>query len=519
VALDINDLIRGFEPILYFADGERFFPSDCKRYLERSALWNAMPPFDDHNSWRRNSPGTFPKPLFFPRALSARSDEPGQFLGEQQGGSFPFLFASGADEGFLDLTGWTDGLSVTPTSNNRFANLDEIETLYNSSSPAAVDPLLQGSRFWYHAEVFDAPRLRQLMSRDGARAEFKEIFPRLIELTEGAPVLLCYYLFFPGHDEPLEQCEDVAEAALFGSYSGEWACVSLLLKARTTDVPVSRSGPTIEHCVPVAIGLSSRNVGDVGFLGGERRVGMTVHPWDGSVDAVTRDRGLDKQQGFHARLFVAKGTHGLYLRESFLGEEVPFFSPEDSARQHCGAAELLDKSLEELDDEAEEKSDDVWVDDSEVFWLKALVNFLWAGIEFIAGGGGGFTGAGTRTPDQFDHPPMRDAPEYFSTIIHPAGVIPPKGDKAVKVAWQFPLSNEAALETKENNLTYSMRVDRINPNPVVRQVWWPGIQGFTGYAGRWGTRVARDPKARRAGMKFPEFWELFMSALAKSKGT
>src|SRR5262245_12505322 len=112
MALDFNDVIRAFEPILYFADGERFFPSDCKRYLERSALWNAMPPVDDHDSWRRNSPGTFPKPLFSPGALSARSDEPGQFLGQQQGGTVPLLFASGTDEGFLDLTGWTDGPSV-----------------------------------------------------------------------------------------------------------------------------------------------------------------------------------------------------------------------------------------------------------------------------------------------------------------------------------------------------------------------------------------------------------------------
>jgi hypothetical protein len=514
MALDINDIIRAFEPILYFADGERFFPSDCKRYLERSALWNALPPFDDNDSWRRNAPGTFPQPLFYRRALSARSDEPGQFLGERQGGALPFLFATGTDEGFLDLTGWTDGPSVTPKSTNRFANLDEIETLYNSSSPTAGDPLLHGSRFWYHAEVFDLPRLRRLMSAQDTRAHLKEMFPRLLELTgDASPMLLCYYLFFPAHDEPLDECEDVAEAAMFGSYAGEWACVSILLRHGTIS-----SDQGWAECVPLAIGLSSRNVGDVGLRSGERRVGMVVHPWDASVQTVTSDRGPGRQEGLHARLFVAKGTHGLYLRESFLGEEMPFFSPEDSARVHCGAAELLDKSLEDLDDEANAKSDDVWVDDSWVLALKALVNLVWAGVEFIAGGGGGFNGVGTRTPTQFDHPPMRDAPEYFSTIIHPAGVIPPKGEKARTFSWQFPLSNEAALETNENNRTYSMRVDRTNQDDRLRQVWWPGIEGFLGYGGRWGTRVARDPKGRRAGMKFPEFWELFMSALAKSKG-
>ena len=59
MAIDFNDVIRAFEPILYFAQGERFFPSDCKRYLERCALWNAVAPFDDHNSWHRNAPGSF----------------------------------------------------------------------------------------------------------------------------------------------------------------------------------------------------------------------------------------------------------------------------------------------------------------------------------------------------------------------------------------------------------------------------------------------------------------------------
>jgi hypothetical protein len=125
---------------------------------------------------------------------------------------------------------------------------------------------------------------------------------------------------------------------------------------------------------------------------------------------------------------------------------------------------------------------------------------------------------GSKTPDQYDHPPLRDAPGYFGSIIHPAGLDPPKGeDTDVKFTWQGPLSNEAALETVEGGKTYSMRVDRTNQDATLRQVWWPGIQGFTGYAGRWGTRVARDPYTRRAGMKFPEFWEMFMTAFAKSK--
>lgn len=46
-----NEFIRAFEPILYFAPGERFFPADAKRYLERCALWNTVDPFTSHDSW------------------------------------------------------------------------------------------------------------------------------------------------------------------------------------------------------------------------------------------------------------------------------------------------------------------------------------------------------------------------------------------------------------------------------------------------------------------------------------
>jgi len=517
MALDFNDLIRAFEPILYFADGERFFPSDCKRYLERASLWSAVTPFDNKDSWHTSAPGALSQPIIPPKQVSGRSGEPGTFLGESQSGSFPFLFASGPEEGFLDLTGWADSPNITTLSENRFANLTALDAVYNSST-SPVDALLKGSRFWYHAEVFDLPRLRALMSGQHARPDFRELLPVLLEPSiAGDPLLLCYYLFFPGHDEPLDDCGTVAESALFGSYAGEWACISILVKTRTTGIPIGGGGPTTEECTPVAIGLTSRNVGDVGFLGGERRVGMTVHDWDATVDMVTRDRGPSKLPGVHPRIFVARGTHGLYLSESFLGVPMPFFAPDDSSRQHCGASELLGKSLEDLTDEADEAADDTWVDDSEVVWTKMLINLVWAAVEWIAGGGGGLDAVGTKTPEQFDHPPMRDAPEYFSVIIHPSGVAPPKGDKAQTFAWQFPLSNEAALETTLKGRVYSMRVDRTNQNAVLRQIWWPGIQGFTGYSGRWGPRVTNDPKARRAGMKFPEFWEMFMTAFAKSK--
>ncbi|HEX9468346.1 MAG TPA: hypothetical protein VF957_02270 [Bradyrhizobium sp.] len=516
MTIDVSDLIRAFEPILYFADGERFFPSDCKRYLERCALWNAVDPFDQNSSWRKSGPGSFPAPIIQYRQVSGRPDEAGIFLGTLQGGSFPFLYSGGPDDGFLELTGWTDGPAVSVKSQNHFANLDQLEKLYNSASAIDGDSLLNGSRFWYHAEVFDVSRLRLLMMGSGAPANFREFFPTLLEPELGEPLLLCYYLFFPGHDEGLVDCADVADSDKFGSFAGEWACIALLLRNQSTDTPIG-GGPAPQKWIPVTIGLTSRNVGDIGFLGGERRLGMRVFDFDLKVQTVPQNRGPAKQQGIHTRLFVAKGTHGLYLKESFLGEAVPFFAPDDAAGQFCGATELLGKSLDDLQSESDANARP-WVADPAVVWAKAIVNLLWAGIEWIAGGGGGFDSPGTRTPDQLDHPPQRDAPGYFGMIIHPAGVDPPNGATTKKSAWQFSLTDEARLETKIDGRRYSMLVDRVSADDLVRQVWWPGIQGFSGYSGRWGPRVARDPKARRAGMKFPEFWDMFMTAFVKSKG-
>jgi hypothetical protein len=514
VAIDFSDLIRAYEPVLYFALGERFFPSDCKRYLERCALWRAASPFDQSASWKSAAPGSVPAPLLVQPKVSARPDEPGTFLGVAQGGGFPFLFAAGPDEGFLELAGWTDSRGVSPSSTNRYANLDQIATFYNSENSTEVDSVLKSSRFWYHAEVFETSRLRHLMEGAGAPPHFKGMFPILMS-TIGQPVLLCYYLFFPGHDEGLDDCED---ADKFGSYAGEWACVAMLLKTRTVEIPIGGVGPTKDEYEPVAIGLTSRNVGNIGFLGGEQRIGMQIYDW-GALKTVERDRGAGHVPGIHPRIFVAKGTHGLYPQ---VGDKaMPLFAPDDDAGKHCGATELLGKSLEDLDEEAKDAADETWVDDPEIVAIKLSfggVGLIWNAIEWAAGGGGGINGAGTRNPDQFDHPPLKDDPGFFSVIVHPAGIAPPKeGAATLKFAWPSPLEDEPRLQTKAFGRTYSLMVDRVSPDPLVRQVWWPGIQGHVGFKGRWGARVTRDPKARRAGMKFPEFWEMFMNAFAKAK--
>jgi hypothetical protein len=56
---------------------------------------------------------------------------------------------------------------------------------------------------------------------------------------------------------------------------------------------------------------------------------------------------------------------------------------------------------------------------------------------------------------------------------------------------------------------YSHLVDRD------AQVWWPNMLSNGGFRGRWGPRCSLDPFARRAGMRFPEFWRMFFIAMAK----
>jgi hypothetical protein len=77
------------------------------------------------------------------------------------------------------------------------------------------------------------------------------------------------------------------------------------------------------------IGLSARDTGTATYPEGESRLAMTVANWDlaGKVDD-------------HPLVFVAKGTHDLYLGGG--AQAVPQFSPQDFSASTCGAYETPD---------------------------------------------------------------------------------------------------------------------------------------------------------------------------------
>jgi hypothetical protein len=133
-------------------------------------------------------------------------------------------------ERFFDLSGWKDAAgkaepTVTAASKNTYSDRNAVAALYDS------DPTLKASKFWYHAELFDNARLKRLLS-----TATPDLVKALDSTELKGPALLCYYFFFPAHEEALASCTNI-EAKEFGSFAGEWACMALLLGQDGADKP------------------------------------------------------------------------------------------------------------------------------------------------------------------------------------------------------------------------------------------------------------------------------------------
>jgi hypothetical protein len=280
--------------------------------------------------------------------------------------------------------------------------------------------------------------------------------------------------------------------------------------------------------VPGFIGVTQRSAGALVFLGDEIRVGMAVSNW-ADVSVVTTQRGPGKDPGSHPRIFVANGTHSLYLRAGDL-QVVPLFGPNDPSVTSCGETEVV--TLPDPDADPSDADDSPSV--GEIYIKKSLWSSLLCGIGAPICGliATGLEGAnadleyfhGTTPRPQFDHPPPSDSEGSFGKVIHPRELMPPNAFTAERIEWPG-VSDNALLNERIDGRIYSLLVrrnrqhdpDSNDPDPNLRQVWWPGEDGQPGFAGRWGPRVAHDPWNRRAGMKFPEFWEVFAYAFAKFK--
>ena len=478
-------LIRQYEPVLYFsgppgaAGSERFFPSDAKRYLERAALYLAKAPFATRADW-----GT---PVVAAGQLGAIDSEAPVFLGQKDAGAspqFPFLQTNAGQEHFLDVSGWKPY--------DAGVDLDHLASLY------ATDLGLKDSQFWYHAEFFDAARLRHLfvaaVDPGGSAIDFTTLFDptpgNLPVLTD--PALICYYLFYPAHEESLSGCEfapgqPVATARDFASFAGEWSCIAQLL---------DRANSTASYA-PKWVGLTNRNLGMTSVNGQEVRTTMRLQPWS----------AMQLYEGTHPQLNVGLGSHGLYLPNE---TPPPPLSFDDPSAAFCGGATSLTLAPPIGDTDYEPSIAILYAK----LFAGASAGTGWLGLPGgILGAAAGLVWGIAEFDSNALQEPVGEIPVLAPTTdtvgtnglaVYPKGLRPPNVDPSRAMEWQS--DDNVTIAGR----TYFFTVDRAT------QVLWGDDPDGQGYTGRWGADVVEDPQNRRSGMAFPKFWQIFFEALVRN---
>lgn len=492
------DFARQYEPILYLHPSESFVPVNAKRYVEAAALWAAKAPFDDKNSW-----GT--TPLVKSGQLSAIQTEPGDFLGKPD-----HILADTTNERFLEVGGWknSDEASepgVSASSTNPYVDRQEILRRYGTD--------LADSKFWYHVELFDTARLKTLA---GASTSGLDLATTLSG-NFANPILLCYYFFYPAHEQSVgdDGCPNI-EAKEFASHAGDWHCYAVLLDGEGPPSPDTYTplffGITGSRPVPDTTGAFRPHAFDA-----EGRIALKVEPWrKGSAATPVQP---DVVEG-HPQFYVARGSHSMYTTPG--DHEV---SPYQDSKVPAGCGRYDSPSAvppATPDTPGTPAHTDSFTENGWVILLVkmragfvlgpigALVGLVAGIIEGIpkATTPFGVDGAPPTTPPGVD-PPNPDAAPTSSgqgITLRPKELAIP-GISENLFDWE---SAQAVSSPAGRN--YDFVVDR------AAQVWWPSDDGTTGFRGRWGQRVTSDPVPHRAGVKFPEFWKMMLTALEQGFG-
>lgn len=473
---DDRALVERFEPVLFFHPSEKFFPSDAKRFVERAALWTAQRRGDDKSGWGGAPGDPFPRTPTVPAGgLAATPGESGDFRFAAELG--------GNDHRFLEIGGWKD-LSeaheddVTGLSSNRFSDRTEIEALYAGT--------LEPSRYWYHAEVIHEKRLLDIGRRAPGNLE-----PVVAQLSD--PTLLCYYFFFPAHDQGVDigSCGNL-EAREISSHAGDWQCLAILGSGTGSDF------------VPKFLGRTGlRPAGEEGRFpphqyDDDGNTAIVVGPYSPADPEVTEG---------HPRLYVAAGTHSLQLAPGAHRVD-PY--PAGRQPQHCGT---LDTPTPAGPDE-----------DDAVTAAKDIAILL---AKMIAAGPFGFLGAAAALvgvvaevasyrspmapfgvdPVSAGNPDQAPTSPGEGRTVRPPGLnVPDAGTDVVE--WRCRPRQPLALDGR----TYDCLVDRAT------QGWWPDPDSLRGFRGRWGQHVTADALSRRAGPRFPDYPRMFLQALADGAG-
>jgi hypothetical protein len=464
-------LVKRFEPVLFFHPQEKFFPSDAKRYIEHAALWTAQAPYDDKNFWGGQPGAPFPrKPTVAAMGLAAAPGEPGSFR-------FDAALGAANDHRFLELGGWKDAKEnpepdVTDTSVNLYADRSTIESLYIGD--------LEPSRFWYHAEVFHHDRLLTA-AQSGSGLDLTKILARLTD-----PTLLCYYLFFPAHQQSVgsDSCSGEISAGEVSCHAGDWQCIAILGEGHGDQFTPKFLGRTGSR--PAATKIAGTSQYRPYQFDDDNLTALTVDAWSADQPQVTDG---------HPRLYVAAGSHSLYTKP---GDKPVDPYPPEQQPSACGG---LDKPG--VGTPAPDESVPIGVVLAKlaaggIFNLfgAALVSLLIEGWNAITAPFGA-SGPPGDTPDP-DRPPA--APGTGKTL-RPAGLTVPDAGTDI-VDWR----SQRALTIGDR--TYDCIVDR------AAQPWWPSDDTLHGFWGRWGQHVTYDALPRRAGPRFPNYARMFLLALA-----
>ncbi|MDF3283551.1 hypothetical protein [Gordonia sp. N1V] len=489
-----EQLALWFAPILHLHPAERFVPVDAKRYVENSAVWKAGSPFDTTSTWGGNPGDPYPRrPVAEAGSVSARVGEPGESIGGAKLGSV------GPDvDTFLQFAGWTDAEGTSSDT----VDIDSVTTYSDADGIAARyrdEPVLADSRHWYHAEYIEPDTLLARAAAD----------PRGLDKVLGTyvsrPGLLCYHLFFPYHSESVGQdsgdCAGSITAQQALSHAGDWHCVAVLL-----DVP--KNEPT--NAVPRLIGTTvSRLSADDGGVeppayssDPDAAVTMTVRSWRPTSGATA---GLPKLAGGHPRIYVAAGTHSMYVSP---GERAAL-SP-SAGTAFCGR---FDPGVP-IPEDLIPHSDESLGEDMLAFLAKLLggagIGGAFGGLLGPIGLAAGLIAAGAEgvLPHSYgldimgygDVPDTDKAPgDEESTVLAPPGVT--VSGTADRIDWA------SRRDLVIDGRTYDFVVDRTT------QTWWPSPARESGFQGRWGQRVTADVDALRAGPRMPDMVDLFLDAL------
>ncbi|HEY6670373.1 MAG TPA: hypothetical protein VI075_05510, partial [Methyloceanibacter sp.] len=234
------------------------------------------------------------------------------------------------------------------------------------------------------------------------------------------PALICYYLFYPGHDEGLSGCSGVNEGKEFASFAGEWTCIAVLLDRPDANVPDA----------PKFVGLTNRNIGKIQVAGREERITMRIRPWS----------AMQLLGNTHPRFEVAKGSHAYFSP----GETPSDLDPRTGADQSASDCGLPKEVVEQM-----AHSDDIGVDDVLVVPLLKIAAGLKAGVVFgpfgVLGVLAGAVWAIAEGIEKMDGLKVRGTPSPSPTVdtvgtpgkvVHPEGMIPPGVDSSRAVKWR-----------------------------------------------------------------------------------